>query len=85
MSQVIALSDSKVSTTKEVAGISISNSSDTSKAALMYAEQLQREYLEFLHSPLARVDAGVAGRFHSLIHELAFMVERTEKNVEAGR
>jgi len=85
MSQVIALSDSKISTTKEVAGISISNSSDTSKAELMYADQLQREYLELLHSPLARVDASVAGRFHSLIHELAFMVERTEKNVEAGR
>lgn len=85
MSQLIVLLDSKISTTKEVAGIRISNSSDTSKAALKYAEQLQREFMAVLYKPMSQVDAKVAGRFHSLIQELAFMVERTATNVEAGR
>lgn len=85
MGKLIALSDRKISTAEEAEGIRISNSSDTSRAALKYADQLQREFLDVLYGPMARADVKVAGRFHSLINEMVFMVERTAKNVEAGR
>lgn len=85
MNKLITSPKSKVAAPKSGAGVRISSAADTSKAALNYAEQLQREFMEVLYRPMAQVDAKVAGRFHSLIQELAFMVERTAANVEAGR
>ena len=85
MNNLILIHKSGVSAPKESFGVRISSAVDTSKAALNYAEQLQREFMEVLYKPMAQVDAKVAGRFHSLIQELAFMVERTAANVEAGR
>lgn len=85
MNKLIALPKSGVTAPKESAGVRISSAADTSKAALSYANQLQREFMDVLYKPMAQVDSKVAGRFHSLIQELAFMVERTAVNVEAGR
>ncbi|RTY57988.1 hypothetical protein EKL29_10445 [Pantoea sp. YU22] len=85
MNNLIASPKSKVSAPESKAGICISSANDTSKAALNYADQLQREFMEVLYKPMAQADVKVAGRFYSLIHELAFMVERTAANVEAGR
>lgn len=85
MNNLMALPKSKTTAPEEITGVRISSSSDTSKAALNYASQLQREFMEVLYRPMAQADARIAGRFHSLIHELVFMVERTAANVEAGR
>ncbi|WP_336749302.1 hypothetical protein [Pantoea vagans] len=85
MNNLIALPKNIVAAPKESAGVRISSSADTSKSALNYAEQLQREFMDVLYKPMAQVDVKVAGRFHSLIQELAFMVERTAANIEAGR
>lgn len=70
---------------KEDRGVRITSASDTSKAAQNYADQLQQEFMELLYKPMAQADIRVAGRFHSLIKELHFMVSMTAKNVEAGR
>lgn len=85
MNEVIVLSNRKASVSKEGSGVRISCSSDTSKAAREYAVQLQNEFREMLYEPMAKADIKVAGRFFSLIQELAFMVERTEANIKAGR
>lgn len=85
MNNLIASPKSKVVAPKSGSGVRISSAADTSKAALNYAEQLQREFMDVLYKPMAQADVNVAGRFYSLIQELAFMVERTAANVEAGR
>lgn len=85
MNNLIASPRSKIAAPNDSVGVRISSSADTSKAALSYADQLQREFMEVLYKPMAQVDSKVAGRFHSLIQELAFMVERTAANVKAGR
>lgn len=85
MNNLIALPKRKIAAQKSGAGVRISSAADTSKAALNYADQLQREFMEVLYKPMAQADVNVAGRFYSLINELAFMVERTAANVEAGR
>lgn len=85
MNKLVASPKSKIAAPESGAGVRISSSADTSKAALNYAEQLKREFMEVLYKPMAQADVNVAGRFHSLIQELAFMVERTAANVEAGR
>lgn len=85
MNNLMASPRSGLTATKESAGVRISSAADTSKAALSYANQLQQEFMAVLYKPMAQVDPKVAGRFHSLIQELAFMVERTAVNVEAGR
>lgn len=85
MNNLTVLTKNKIAAPKSGAGVRISNATDTSKAALRYAEQLQQEFMSVLYKPMAQVDVKVAGRFASLIQELAFMVERTATNVEAGR
>ena len=85
MNELTALPKSEVASSEDIAGVRISSSVDTSKAALSYACQLQSEFMELLYKPMAQADIMVAGRFRSLIQELAFMVERTAANVEAGR
>lgn len=84
MNNLMALPKGNLTATKESAGVRISSAADTSNAALNYAEQLQQEFMAVLYKPMAQVVPKVAGRFHSLIKELAFMVERTAVNVEAG-
>ncbi|QGY29049.1 hypothetical protein [Pantoea cypripedii] len=85
MSELIVVTGSEVSTEKKQSGIRITDASDTSKAALKYADELQREFAELLYKPMAQADIKIAGRFHSLISELRFMVSMTAKNVEKGR
>lgn len=85
MNKLMALPKGAVVAPEKSAGVRISSANDTSKAALSYAEQLQQEFMAVLYKPMPQVDPKVAGRFHSLIQELAFMVERTAVNVEAGR
>lgn len=84
MSELIVVPESKVSIEKQ-SGVRITNASDTSKAALKYADELQKEFAELLYKPMAQADVKIAGRFHSLISELRFMVSMTAKNVENGR
>ncbi|WP_455853151.1 hypothetical protein [Pantoea endophytica] len=85
MSELIIASNKPAASQKEVRGIRITSSADTSKAAQKYADQLQHEFMELLYKPMAQADIKVAGRFSSLINELRFMVSMTANNVEAGR
>lgn len=85
MNKLTILSNKPVVSNKADYGVRITSASDTSKAAQNYADQLQQEFMELLYKPMAQADIKVAGRFHSLIKELHFMVSMTAKNVEAGR
>ena len=81
---IVAINNPPASHTEDPA-IRITSASDTSKAALKYADELQREFAELLYKPMAQADVKVAGRFHSLISELRFMVSMTAKNMENSR
>lgn len=85
MNKLTVVSSKPVASDKEDYGVRITSASDTSKAAQKYADQLQQEFIELLYKPMAQADIKVAGRFHSLISELRFMVNMTAENVEAGR
>lgn len=85
MSELIIASNKPVASQEGNTAVRITSSSDTSKAAQKYADQLQQEFMDLLYKPMAQADIKVAGRFHSLINELRFMVSMTATNVEQGR